>query len=436
MVDIKEMKKLICQTIDKHAEKIVEFAKSIEQNPELGFKELKTSKAVTAFLSELGLNCKEGIALTGVKAKLKDITTSVNVAILGELDAVICPENKNADKTTGAAHACGHHLQLAAMIGSAVGLKLSGVEDNLDGNVTFMAVPAEECIEVAYRQKLRKEGKIRFFGGKQELISLGEFDDIDIAMMIHSMKDTPHPTVAIGQSSNGFLAKTIQYIGKAAHAAEAPEEGINALNAAMLGIMGINALRETFKDEDCIRVHPIITKGGDVVNSIPADVRLESYVRAKTVEAMHKTNEKVDRALIAGGYAIGAQTIIETIPGYLPLKCSLPLNKLFKENCKELLPEDKILDAGHFNASTDMGDVSHLIPTIHPYIGGVSGLLHAKDFKVEDYYAACILPAKLLAMTAVDLLANCAKNGKNVIEDFKPIFSKEEYIKIMEQYFK
>lgn len=435
MKNIEELKKIICKTIDENAEKIIELAKSVEKNPELGFKERKTAKTVADFLSNIGLTCREEIALTGVKTKLKDIDAGVNVAVLGELDAVICPESKNADKATGAAHACGHHLQLAAMVGSAVGLKLSGIENELDGNVTFMAVPAEECIEVAYRQKLREEGKISFFGGKQELISLGEFDDIDIAMMIHSLKDSPKATVAIGQSSNGFLAKTIQYVGKTAHAAEAPYDGVNALNAAMLGIMGINALRETFRDEDCIRVHPIITKGGDVVNSVPADVRMESYVRAKTIKAMNETNKKVDRALKAGGDAIGAETIIKTIPGYLPLQCSLQLNELFKENCKELLPKDRVLDAGHFNASTDMGDVSHLIPTIHPYVGGVSGLLHAKDFKVEDYYAACILPAKLIAMTVVDLLINDAQKGKDVIENFKPIFSKEEYIKVMEQYY-
>ncbi|WPC40317.1 amidohydrolase [Clostridium sp. JS66] len=436
MKSIDEIKKAVCKAIDDNSEKIIDFAKQVGQNPELGFKEKKTAERVANFFSEIGLSCKEGLALTGVKAKLKNKSNGINVAILGELDAVICKDHKDADKTTGAAHACGHNLQLATMIGSAVGLKLSGVEDNLDGNVTFMAVPAEECIEVAYRQKLKDEGKIHFFGGKQELISLGEFDDVNIAMMMHSSKNTPEPAVGIGESSNGFLAKTIQYVGKTAHAAEAPHEGVNALNAAMLGLMGVNALRETFRDEDSIRVHPIITKGGDVVNSVPDDVRVETYVRAKTVKAMNETNEKVDRALMAGGYAIGAETIIKTIPGYLPLRCSIPLNNLFKENCKEFLPEDKILNPGHFNASTDMGDVSHLIPTIHPYVGGVSGCLHAKDFKVEDYYAACILPAKFFAMTVVDLLVNNAKNAKNVIDDFKPVFSKEEYVKAMDQYYK
>ncbi|OAA91831.1 hypothetical protein WY13_00475 [Clostridium ljungdahlii] len=253
-------------------------------------------------------------------------------------------------------------------------------------------------------------------------------------MMVHSLKNSPKPTVSIGKSSNGFVAKTIQYIGKVAHAAEAPDEGVNALNAAMLGLMGVNALRETFRDEDYIRFHPIITKGGDVVNSVPDDVRIESYVRARTIDAMAKTNRKVDRALKAGGDAVGAKTVIKTIPGYLPLECCAKLNDIYKSNCKEFLPEKSILDGGHFFASTDMGDISQLIPSIHPYVGGVSGNLHSKEFNVEDYRAACILPAKLFAMTVIDLLVNGAEKGKDIVKNFKPKFSKEEYLKVMDEF--
>lgn len=428
-----EIKQIICDLIDENSEKIISLAKEIEKEPELGYKEVKTSKKITDFFEELGLNYRSGLALTGVKAKLKNESKGPNVAILSELDGVICFDSPKADKETGATHTCGHHLQMAAMLGAALGLKKANIEDELCGNVTFMAVPSEEYIEIAYRSKLKEEGKVHFLAGKQELIYNGEFDDVDIAMMFHSLKNCPAPTVATGETSNGFLGKTIHYKGKAAHAAEAPHAGVNALNAAMLGIMGINALRETFRDEDSIRVHPIITKGGDTVNSVPSDVRMESYVRAKNIKAMKETNEKVDRALLAGGYAIGAETTINTIPGHLPLRCSSIMNNIFEENAKKLLPEEQVIDAGHFTASTDMGDVSNLIPSIHPFIGGVSGNLHTKDFKVEDYDAALILPAKLMAMTVVDLLFDNAKEGERVIEAFEPTFeSKDEYIKFLE----
>lgn len=435
-MDSQEIKKLICQVIDENSEKIINYAKEVAKHPELGFKEFKTTELTGDFLKELGLTVRENIAITGVKSKLKDEeATGPNVAVLGELDAVLCPDSPTADCQTGASHVCGHHLQLASLVGVALGLKLANVENYLDGNVTFMAVPAEEYVELAYRNRLREEGKIHFLGGKQELIYRGEFDDIDMAMMIHTLKDSPKPTVAIGDSSNGFIGKTIQYIGKEAHAAEAPEEGINALNGAMLGLMGIHALRETFKDEDHIRVHPIITKGGDLVNNVPADVRLETYIRARTMQAIDSTHNKVDRALQSGGTAVGAQTIIETIPGYLPLTCSKEMNSLFVSNTQNFLDEEDIINSGHFGASTDMGDVSHIMPAIHPFIGGVAGALHTRNFNVVDYKAACVLPAKIMAMTIVDLLVDDAKKGKKILEDFHPVYTKEEYIKNLEKYF-
>ncbi|AAO35275.1 amidohydrolase [Clostridium tetani] len=435
-MNVNELKELVCKVIDDNFDKLFNLAGDIENNPELGFKEIKTAEKVCKLFDELNISYKDKLALTGVKGKLKEKSEGPNVAILGELDGVICFDSANANKETGASHTCGHNLQITAMAAAALGLKLSNIEDKLHGNVSFMAVPAEEFIEIEYRQKLKEEGKIHFLAGKQELIYRGAFDDVDMAMMIHSLKDAPKPTVALGSSSNGFIGKTIQYIGKTAHAAEAPHTGVNALNAAMLGLMGVNALRETFRDEDSIRVHPIITKGGDTVNSVPADVRMETYVRANNVDAMKITNKKVDKALIAGGYAIGAETIINTIPGHLPLKSSLPLNEIFKENSLSLLPEDSVIDAGHFAASTDMGDVSNLIPAIHPFIGGVSGALHTKDFKVEDFYSACILPGKIMAMSVIDLLFNNAEKAEEIINSYTPTFeSKEKYIEFLEECF-
>ncbi len=185
------------------------------------------------------------------------------------------------------------------MLGAALGLKLAGISDSLAGNVTFMAVPAEEYVEISFRQQLRDQGKIRYLGGKQELVYRGEFDDIDIAIMVHADKDAPAGRVGLCETCNGFIGMTVQYIGKEAHAAGAPHEGINALNAAMIGLMGVHALRETFQDQDIVRVHPIITKGGDLVNTVPADVRMETYVRAKTMAAIEGTYGKVSRAFKA-----------------------------------------------------------------------------------------------------------------------------------------
>lgn len=432
---IEELKRRACKAIDDNAARIIDFALDIAKTPEMGFKEVKTAAKVRRAFDDLGLAYEANMALTGVKARSKGRQAGPTVAILGEMDAIGCPDSEFADPLSGAAHACGHNIQLAGMLGAAYGLVKSGVVNELAGDAVFFAVPAEEFVEIEYRSKLRADGKIHYLSGKQELIYQGAFDDIDMAMQFHCDKNTPEPTVSLGDSSNGFIGKTIRYIGKESHAADAPDLGVNALNAAMLGLMGINALRETFRDEDVVRVHPIITKGGDIVNSVPADVRLETYVRAKTITAMESVHKKVDRALIAGGDAIGAITEVNTIPGYLPLSCNRSMNELFAANVKTADPAAVIRDAGHFSASTDMGDVSHLIPLIHPFIGGTKGSLHTREFGVVDYKAACLLPAKAMALTVIDLLFGGAETALQIKANHKPLLTKAEYIAKQDGYF-
>ena len=429
------LKQKVCAAIDAHADKIKAICASINDEPELGFKEVKTSAKVAEFMRELGLEPQTGLAINGVKARAKGGKPGPTAAVLGELDAVGCPASAKADLATGAAHACGHNMQVATMLAAACGITQSGVLSELAGDVVFFGVPAEEYIEIEYRKKLVESGKLHFLSGKGELIYEGAFDDIDMAMQMHADKNMPKATVSVGESSNGFVGKTVRYVGRTAHAADAPHEGINALNAACLGLMGINALRETFREQDVVRVHPIITKGGDFVNSVPDDVRLELYVRAKTMEAIDATHKRVDAALKAGGDAVGAQPIIETLPGMFPLSCNKRMNELMVENSRLADPNVEIKDAGHFSASTDMGDVSHLMPVIHPFIGGNDGLLHTQDFHMVDFKAAVLLPAKAFAMMLIDLLYDDAQEAKSILADFKPLLTKEEYIAKLEGYF-
>lgn len=429
------MKKRVCQAIDEAEKELLEYAHSVETEPEFGYKEWKTSKKVQAQFEKLHIPYETGMALTAVKGKLTGKNPGPTIAILGELDAISSPEHPFADPDTGAAHACGHHMQQSSMLAAAYGLARSGVMEELSGSVVFFAVPAEEYVQLAYRKKLKEEGKIHYLHGKGELIYEGAFDDIDMAMMMHSQKKLPQAAIAIGDSSNGFIGKTIRYIGKSAHAADAPDQGVNALNAAMLGLMGINSLRETFRDDDCVRVHPIITKGGDLVNNVPDDVRIETYVRAKRMEAIEKTHKQVDNALRGGAMAIGATVKIDTMPGHLPLQCNHTMNEMFVENAKMVNPDLEVLNAGHFSASTDMGDVSHLMPAIHPFVGGTDGLLHGADFKVVDFKTAALLPGKSFAMMVIDLLSNGGEKAKEILANYKPLLTKEEYIAKLDSYF-
>ena len=331
-----ELKSKVCREIDHRSEEIIGVAKAILRNPELGFRELKTSRLVAQKFAELGIAYRDGIAITGIKGVVQGDSSDLTVGILGELDSLIVRAHPNADPQTGAAHACGHHAQIGMLIGVAAALTGSGVLPFLGGRVAFMAVPAEEYIEIEFREGLRKKGKLSFLGGKAELIKLGEFDDIDIAMMTHTTSIPEMKKLTVGWTNNGMVAKQIQFIGRGAHAGGAPHQGINALNAAMIALSAIHAQRETFRDDDTVRVHPIITRGGEAVNIIPADVHMETYVRGKTLEAIKDASEKVDRALRAGALAVGGKVRITTLPGYLPIINDPNLVELYKSNAVSL----------------------------------------------------------------------------------------------------
>ncbi|HCQ88841.1 MULTISPECIES: amidohydrolase [unclassified Clostridium] len=427
-----ELKKQIIKTIDENRNKIIEIGKKIYSTPEFGYKEFKTTNTVVDFMkNELTLDVEENIAVTGCRAEINSNKTGPKIALLGELDAISCKDHKDANEID-AIHACGHNIQIAGMLGAAVGLVKSGVADKLDGKIGLMATPAEELIELEYRDNLRKDKKIKFFGGKQELIYRGYFDDVDISIMFHSL-DMGENKALVGTESNGFIAKKINFIGKEAHAGSAPHEGINALNAAMLAINNVHAQRETFKESERVRFHPIITKGGNIVNSVPADVRMESYVRARTIEGILDANAKINRALMAGAFAVGAQIEITEIPGYLPILRYRELDNLFKDNLVAIgIAEDKIIDGGDFTGSFDFGDVSQLMPTLHPMIGGIKGSLHSREYEIIDEDLAYITSAKAMALTVVDLLCDNAKNANKILDNFTPKMTKEEYLKLMD----
>ena len=423
-----DVKRAVCEAIDRQSEKIVAVGDTIRKNPELGFKEFKTSRLVEDTMREIGLQPKGGLAITGVRGEARGKKDGPTFALLGELDALVVAGHPVADPQTGAAHACGHNAQVASMLGAAMGLVGAKAFEHLAGRVVFFAVPAEEYGDVAWRVEQARAGKLEFLGGKPELLRLGHFDDVDMAMMIHLTPQREYKKAGLAASNNGCIVKTVRYTGRASHAGGAPHMGINALYAAHIGLAAINAIRETFKDEDSIRVHPIITHGGSQVNVIPADVRIETYVRGKSVEAILDANVRVDRALKAGALALGAQVEIETLPGYLPLFNHHDMGKYFIANASARLGAENVTQMGHRSGSTDMGDISHVMPTLHPYIAGSSGSGHGADYTITDPKLAYIENAKQLALMAVDMLWDDAQSAKEIIGAFKPRLSREAYL--------
>ena len=436
MPTVEELKAKATGAIDVRGEDAIRIAKTIRDNPEPGFKEVKTCRLVARQFDEMGVPYEDGIAITGLKGILDTGNPGPTVAVIGELDSLKVLGHPNTDPETGAAHACGHHCQIAMMLAVGWGLQDSGVIEHMAGRVALIAVPAEEYIEIEYRDDLRRAGVIEFLGGKPEFIRLGAFDDVDMAMMTHTSSGIDEGKIAYGGTNNGIVAKRIGFTGKAAHAGGAPHAGINALNAAMIAMSAIHAQRETYRDEDTIRIHPIITQGGVAVSSVPADVRMETYVRGKTVEAFLSASEKVDRALRAGAMAVGGGVNITTLPGYLPIKNDDTMLELYAANAATLVGEENLTRLVHRTGSTDMGDLSQLMPVIHPYTVAARGVGHGSDYVIEDYDLGVVTPAKAMAATVIDLLANGATRANEVKARYRAPMTKQQYLDLMRGMFK
>jgi metal-dependent amidase/aminoacylase/carboxypeptidase family protein len=220
-------------------------------------------------------------------------------------------------------------------------------------------------------------------------------------------------------------------LGKAAHAGGAPHAGVNALNAAMLAMSAINANRETFRDEEHIRVHPIITKGGELVNVVPAEVCLETFVRGASVDAITAAAEKVDRALRAGAMGVGAAVEITTLPGYLPRIVSDAFLDAYRRNAEALVGAESFWSSEFGAGSTDMGDLSHVMPAIEAQAAAAGGTGHGKDYHIVDEDCAYILPAKAAVACIIDLLAGSARGAREVIEHYDAPMTRAGYLEFM-----
>jgi amidohydrolase len=431
---LQDLKQRVCSAIDDSGPEICGLGDDIMENPEPGFTEFRTAKLVLEKMQLLGLRPQPGMAITGVKSRLRGAKPGPTLAIIGELDSLRTPGHPLANPKTNAAHTCGHNAQIAALMGAAIGLIRAGAAAEMYGDIVFFAVPAEELIDIDDRLALVQEGKIEFVLGKPELISKGGFDDIDLAMMIHI--DSNGPATFMFESSNGAVVKRARFVGRAAHAGTVPQRGINALNAALLALQAMAMLRETFWEKDFIRIHPIITKGGDAVSVVPSDVTVETFVRGASLEAILDADLKVDRCLRAGAMAVGAEVVIETIPGYLPQRNNRPMGDVFGRNADWLLGSNAYVFGGHRSGSTDMGDLGHLIPVIHPYIRAADGIIHGSDWRLVSHEAAYLNPAKLLALTAIDLLCGNGEGARQVVSQFSPAMTKTEYLSFERRLFR
>ena len=223
----------------------------------------------------------------------------------------------------------------------------------------------------------------------------------------------------------------MRYIGKSAHAGGAPDQGVNALQAAMLANLAINTQRETFRESDVVRVHGIVSNGGTSVNAVPYEVLYEGRVRARTIAAIEPIAEQIIRCYRAGALALGASVEVQTIAGYHPLQQDPGMKELFIQNAELILGRDSISvvsDDQTNGGSTDMGDLSMIMPVIHPYANSASGVGHGHDYLIEDYDCAVIAPAKVMAATIIDLLSGGAQTAREALDKSKPPMTADQYV--------
>lgn len=424
---IDETGQRILRLIDVHKDQIIAFAEDIAAHPEPGYEEFCTAGKTAEVLKNLGYKVTEHLARTGVKGT-KSIKEGPSLTVIGELDAIGCHSHPNANPVTGVAHACGHHAQMAAMIGCAIAMADPDVQKCLAGTVNFLAVPAEEYIDADKRARLKKEG-IEFCCGKSEMIRTGVFDDTDIALTTHVHMVPVEEDFYLGNPAcNGYSAERVTVRGKAAHGAIDPWNGVNALSITTSAIQMMGLMRETFREEDHVRLHNVIRKAGDVINSVPDEAIVETKVRAASLDKICEITDMVNRAYAGSAYAFGGKIEMEKLQGYMPIIPRAADNALI-EAADDLGLNYRTVQKGDFNnACTDVGDLSHLVPVVNFTFKGFEGKLHGADFKITDPEKAYILPAKLLALTVYKLLKNGGQEAKKITRSYTPVFNKESYI--------
>ncbi|MGE5630868.1 MAG: M20 family metallopeptidase [Caulobacteraceae bacterium] len=371
------MKEKIKNEIAKSMGELEHISEYIYMNPEEGYKEYKASAILSQSLEKHGFSVEKGIY--GIETAFRGVYNSgkegAKVFFLCEYDAL-----------PGIGHGCGHNLIATMGLGAGIGLK--SVIDEIGGTVVVLGTPAEETS-----------------GAKVEMVRRGEFKGAAAAMMVH-----PNPVTEESGSSLALEALRFEYTGKAAHAAAAPEEGINALDAVIMLYNGINALRQHVTSD--VRIHGIITHGGTAPNIVPEFAAANFYVRAGKKEKRDEVVKKVIACAKAAALMTGAKLEISNFEeSYNDLRTNKMLSDLFNTNLGDL-GEKEIRKAGISIGSIDMGNVSNVVPAIHPWLGlGNDKLvLHTREFAectlTEQGKKAIYKGACAMAMTAFDVIAS------------------------------
>jgi amidohydrolase len=373
-LQIEKLKLEARQSIESHKQQLVQLSLNIHDNPELGFKEEKAAAWLTGYLEDNGFQVERGIA--GLATAFRAIYGRENpvIALLAEYDAL--PK---------IGHGCGHNIIGVSAVGA--GIASRRMVDQLGGSIVVMGTPGEEVL-----------------GGKIDMVKAGAFEKIDVAMMVHpDTRNTP--------TQEALAASTleVEFFGRPAHAAGQPHKGINALDAMILAFTAINSLRQHIRGD--ARIHGIITDGGEAPNIVPAHSAATFLVRALDDDYLAELKERVLNCFTGASVASGARLEYGwKNRSYAPMKNNMTLAGLFRQNLESLGRNVEDFDPGSGLGSTDMGNVSQVVPSIHPTIAIAPHevLLHTPEFATatvsEAGHSGLLDAAKAMAMTVIDIL--------------------------------
>ena len=373
-MELATAKRRMVDEVDRRADLLIEASHQIHQNPELAFEEHFAHDLLSGIIEGEGVPVERHAYGLETAFSARAGTAGPTIAVLCEYDAL-----------PGVGHACGHNIIGTAGLGA--GLAAAALAEELGGRVVILGTPAEEG-----------------GGGKVLMADRGAFDGVDAAMMVH-----PAGGDLIAMNAIAIQQLFVEYQGVAAHAAAYPHRGRNALDAAVLGYVNVAALRQHIRPTE--RVHGVFVKGGDKPNIVPREASSHWYVRSPTLRSLEPLKERVLACLQAGADAAGCtMTHSWEEPAYADMSDNATLVDLYRQNAaatgRTLLDP---ADVPGVVGSTDMGNVSHLVPSIHPMIAvsppDVS--IHSPEFTAHAASAAgdvAVLDgAKALAMTVVDL---------------------------------
>ena len=408
--------------VDKHLSKMENAYRWLWAHPELGYREWKSHGYMADAFRKLGYALVEAGDIPGFYTDVDTGRSGPHVLVMGELDALICFAHPESDKQTGAVHACGHCAQCAALLGIAAVLKEPDALEGLSGKIRLMAVPNEEDADAMYSEALMRKGIIRYAHGKPEFLRRGYMDGIDLAFMMHTASGPSH-SGCLFAGSNGIMRNTATIWGKAAHSGYAEHLGVNALHAAAQAINAINAIQFQVPGGS---VNATLQSDGPV-NVIPDKVVISTSIRGNSIQTIGDLNGRVKRAIAGAAVSLGANVSFQERMGCLPRIANDAFNAVFQEAMDGILVDVREYK-GVAGGCSDIGDLQHLMPALHPNIGGAVGTGHSANWYVNDINTACGDAARVQLRALRILLENGARRANALLKEFKPVFaSKQEY---------